>query len=467
MSDPPLPAPAPENRKIAVAPNLAPDALAFQSDATEIALRQAPFAARALLYGIAAFVALGVLWASLSHVDRVVVAPGRLTTEAPQMVLQVFESAMLRELRARPGDRVRKGDVLATLDPTFVAADSDTAIARLESLKAQMARLDAELRGVEIPRFAARDDLESLHRQLDATRRALVRDELAAFDSQLREAEVRRASAGHEAADVAKKLDAERQIVAARKELFERKVGAKLALLEATNRQIETERDLHRLQNLQQEALRQVETLRQKRKAFLADWRNKAAEELRTARQEAESLEGEARKAARRRDLVELTAPADAIVLALAPRSVGSVAKEGETLLTLVPLDSPLHVTADLDSRDIALVRAGDPVTVKLEALPFQRHGTLRGTLKTLSPDTLERASAAPGTGAQASSAGPPPAYRAVIGIEPPALRDTPPDFRLLPGMAVQAEIRVGERRVISYFLHPLLQARDESLREP
>jgi hemolysin D len=46
-------------------------------------------------------------------------------------------------------------------------------------------------------------------------------------------------------------------------------------------------------------------------------------------------------------------------------------------------------------------------------------------------------------------------------------LRNVPKTQRLLPGMQVSAEIRVGSQRVISYFLYPFLRVFDESLREP
>jgi HlyD family secretion protein len=38
--------------------------------------------------------------------------------------------------------------------------------------------------------------------------------------------------------------------------------------------------------------------------------------------------------------------------------------------------------------------------------------------------------------------------------------------FQMIPGMAVTAEMKVGRRSVISYFLYPLLRGLDESIRE-
>ena len=74
-----------------------------------------------------------------------------------------------------------------------------------------------------------------------------------------------------------------------------------------------------------------------------------------------------------------LRAPADGVVLELGQRSIGSVAKEAEPLVTLVPRGNKIEAEVDVDSADVARLRVGDPVRVKLDALPFQRHGTIDG----------------------------------------------------------------------------------------
>ena len=82
-------------------------------------------------------------------------------------------------------------------------------------------------------------------------------------------------------------------------------------------------------------------------------------------------------------------APADAIVLEVADRSVGSVVKEAEALYTLVPLDSPLEAEVSVEDRDIGRAATGASVRLKLDAWPFQRHGTLDGRLRTVSQESF------------------------------------------------------------------------------
>lgn len=453
-----------------VAPTVASEALEFQSDATEIALQPVPPAARALLYSIIGLIVAAVLWASLGTIDRVVTADGKLTTEAPQIVIQPFETAIIRELRVKAGDTVQKGQVLATLDPTFAEAESGAVKQKLETLQAEALRLESELAAATVESYSDNRDIDTLNRQMAATRRDYVAGELATFDAQLKELAAQLESRNREIDDVRKQLESQRAIEAARQELYDRKVGSLLNLLEARNAKVAAERDLNKLINAVKETRAEMATVQQRRTAFQADWRAKTAEELKTTQGEIDRLAQELRKSTRRTDLVQLTAPDDAVVLELAPRSIGSVVREAETLMTLVPQHSTLQVVANLDPADVARVKAGDQVALKLESLPFQRHGTLDGTLKIVSQDVVQQGADAKtqqAGGTAASGRGNPVSYRAVITIDANKLRDLPADFKLMAGMGVRAEIKIGERRLIDYFLYPLLQAGKESFREP
>ena len=56
--------------------------------------------------------------------------------------------------------------------------------------------------------------------------------------------------------------------------------------------------------------------------------------------------------------------------------------------------------------------------------------------------------------------------YRARVVISG-RLHRQPKNFRLIPGMVTQVEIKVGTRRVIEYIVHPLIKMFDEAAREP
>ena len=90
-----------------------------------------------------------------------------------------------------------------------------------------------------------------------------------------------------------------------------------------------------------------------------------------------------------RRNMVALTAPADAVVLDLAQRSIGSVVREAEPIVTLVPLNVPLEAEVSINSRDIGRVSTDEPVRLKFDAYPFQKFGTASGTIRTISRDAF------------------------------------------------------------------------------
>jgi hemolysin D len=153
---------------------------------------------------------------------------------------------------------------------------------------------------------------------------------------------------------------------------------------------------------------------------------------------------------------VALTAPADAVVLEVAKRSIGSIVREAEPVFTLVPLDVPLEAEVLVEARDIGHVGPEQEVRVKLDAFPFQKHGTASGVVRTISEDAFTDE----GKGERSF-------YRARVVLTDSRLERIPETFRLIPGMTVVAEIKVGRRSVLSYFLYPLLRGLDESIREP
>jgi len=194
---------------------------------------------------------------------------------------------------------------------------------------------------------------------------------------------------------------------------------------------------------------------------FIEDFRKQASQDLVETVAKRNGAAEDLKKAELRRKLIVLTAPADAIVLEVANRTVGSVAREAETLFVLVPRNVPLQAEVDVEGRDIGQVEVGQPVRIKYEAYPFQKFGTGSGTVRVVSHDAF-----APDAKNEPAHRIQAPYYRVLVDVADTKLRRQPEHMQLLPGMAVTAELKVGSRRVISYFLYPLLRGLDESIRE-
>jgi HlyD family secretion protein len=241
--------------------------------------------------------------------------------------------------------------------------------------------------------------------------------------------------------------------------LMQKEIGSKVNYLDAKGQRLQIEREMQLAANNVTELEQELERDKAEKAAYLAEFRQKTAEELVQARRDHDAAVKQLDKAARRNDVTVLIAPEDAIVLEVAQRSIGSVMKEAEALYTLVPLDSPLEAEVSVEGLDVGHVETGAEARLKLEAWPFQKHGTLFGKVRTVSDDSF---TPDPKKDSQQR-----PYYKARVEVTSADLRNVPRSFRLIPGMAVTAEIKAGERSVLSYLMYPLLRGLDESLREP
>jgi hemolysin D len=437
---------------------LLPIAREFQSDARQIDEQRPPASERAVLYALVALIGCAVAWASVAKVDRIVVAQGKLVTTAATIVVQPLETSVVRSLHARIGDIVQKGDHLATLDPTFSMADAAQLRGKIASLEAQIARLDAEM--AERPYAPEMIDDEARLQMTIWTRRAEKhRAKVESFDRQVRETEAKIATKTADQDALKPRLAIARELENMRRELLKKEVGTKISYLDAEAQRMQIERDMQLAGNECLELQQTLNRLNADKAAYVAEFRQQLGEDLVQARRERDAAAKQLEKAARRNEITVLEAPADAIVLDVAQRSVGSVMKEAEPLYTLVPLNSPLEAEVLVEGRDVGQVKTASLTRVKLEAWPFQKHGTLEGEVRTLSEDVFTPDPKKEGEAR--------PHYKARVKLVSSELRNVPDHFRLIPGMAVTAEIKAGERSVMSYFLYPLLRGLDESIREP
>ena len=119
----------------------------FKPDAVAIEEAPVPLSAHAALYVLATLLVIAILWAIFGAVDRIVVAPGKIATRTPMLVMQPFTTSRILEINVKAGDHVRKGQVLVKFDPAFAQADVASLQHKVETLTAQTARLEAELAG--------------------------------------------------------------------------------------------------------------------------------------------------------------------------------------------------------------------------------------------------------------------------------------------------------------------------------
>ncbi|HXW25580.1 MAG TPA: HlyD family type I secretion periplasmic adaptor subunit [Xanthobacteraceae bacterium] len=448
-----------------------PAAVHFQPDAMMIEERRLPWFARSVVYVVVLLVAAVALWASVSQVDRVVTARGKLITIDPLMVVQPLETAVIHSINVGVGDFVKAGTVLATLDPTFTQSEEIADQERLGSMMAEARRLEAEIYGEPFPPAAVGNPLEAKYLKLQAAvyahRQAEYRAAVAASDADAAKLEAALVTNRNAQAGLEERVKVVSEVEGMRDELFKLSAGSRLNLLQSRLDRLSLTDQLGEKKNQEKELEAQLASAREQKEKYINNWVREAGERLTQLQQQISTETQKLAAAERRRSLVVLRAPADGVVLELGQRSIGSVAKEAEPLVTLVPRGNEIEAEVDVDSVDVARLRVGDQVRIKFDALPFQRHGTISGRVRVITENSFQPDKGTTPAATAKNPEGQPAFFRARITLGPLALQDVPKDFRLIPGMTTTAEIIVGKRTIISYLLDPVVRLFDEGLREP
>jgi HlyD family secretion protein len=429
----------------------------FLPDAQAIEMREPHRSRRYTLYALLALVLTALVWATFSEIDKLVIARGRLVTPLSNLLVQPLEPGILKSIQVNVGQVVKKGAVLATLDPTFASADASQLGSRSDTLSLQAHRLESELGGKDRLAGGANRIQRLLQANLLAERQAAYAARLRQFDENIQRLRASLETNKQDQQTLARRVKSLQEMETMHAELEARQFGSRAKMLEIQERRLEVERDHTLAVNREKEIQREITGVEAERNTFIKTWRQEAMEKLSSTLQQRDEVNEQLSKARLRSELVTLTAPRDAVVLEIGRKSVGSVVKDAEPLFVLVPLDAKLEAEVEVDPADVGEIRAGDTTRIKIDAYPFQKHGTIRGKVINVSADTFTRQTA---LGGQAFH------YLARVSLEDTRLEHLPSPTRLLPGMTLTGEIVTGKRTVISCFLYPVIRVLDESFRE-
>jgi hemolysin D len=423
-----------------------------------IALRQRPPAriARMVTVTLCIMAAATLAYASLASMDIVVTAQGRIGAPGKSKVIQPLEAGVVKAIAVRDGQAVRAGDVLLELDTTATGADRDRLQREFQETQADVLRLDALLSGkawandADLPAaMVANQQAVLAHRrseqsarlavlEADIARRTADRDAIAAHVAQLRVS-----------------LPLVRQKHGMREELASTGYIAQTAVIESRLELLSMEKELTVQGNRLSESAASLHASAQQRQQAQAEFQARTSAERVDAMRKHDATRQELAKATQRRDLQTLRSPIDGVVQQLAVTTVGGVVTPAQPLMSVVPHNAVLEIDAQVLNRDIGHVKVGQRVINKVETFDFTRFGYIEGTVQWVGTDAVND----PKLG---------PVYPVRIGLSAAETPNTVNGLHgaVTAGMSVTADIRTGERRLIEYFIAPLLRYRQEALRE-
>lgn len=420
---------------------------------------RSPLRGSILLLTILACLVTAGIWAAKTEIDDVTRADGRIVPSASVQVIEAAEPGVLKALHVRAGDVVEKDQLLAELDGTMLDSQLDQERQRAYGLMARIERLQAEIDGKQLafsPDLVARaPDVVRSETALHRGRQAELRAEIDILERQRRQRKQE-----HEAGRV--DLQTARQTLAVLQEergmmapLVERGMEPETTLLslrrthaEWQGRKVRADASLERLQLALDEIDDRIAAERSRfHRAALTDLATATAE-LAALRPALPALQSRAARS-------QLRAPVRGVVNRVHGSTIGAMARAGEELIEIVPLEDSLRVEAYLRPDDIAFLYPGQPVKVSITAYDASRYGNLSGEILRIGADTVKRTERSDED-----------VFVVEIRTTDAILDADGAKVEIMPGMVAQVDILSGKKTVLDYLVKPVVRVKDRALRQ-
>ncbi len=408
----------------------------FLPDALEIIETPPSPLGKVVIWGIVGILVFALLWASLGTVDVIAIARGKVIPDGAVKVVQSNEGGKIAAIKVKEGQKVTKGQELILLDTTIKNTD-------LKSISRDYAIAVLEL------------DLLKYGQASDKTKQTL-------------------ADAG-----ITEETQSDVQgSVWAKSTSFSSKEQSMTQILNQANAQLNIEEDtLRRLEeslsshpdgspaktaiqsqvDAQKSRVEQARSAVTQAKSGLSSAQNDNSTTLSGLIVEQDkkvsNLVSQLEKAKVGVEQQTLVSPVDGMVSSLTVHTVGAAAAPAQTLLTVVPTETPLIVNASIENKDIGYVTVGQDAALKFDAFSFQQYGVVPGKIIAISPDSADNKD---GTASL---------YKANLTFDKKIMKINSRDVPIMPGMTVTVEIKTGTRRIIQFFFDPLIKNADESLK--
>jgi len=443
------------------------DAKSFSTDETAfmpavLSLQETPPSPlpRAIMWAMIGFAACALTWAVFGKIDIVATAEGKIVTNERTKAIAPMEAGMVKSIHVSDGQQVNEGDVLIELDGVQSQSDMKRIENDLTLAKLQVARGRSLLKAIEsedtsklvLPEINDKplwseasvllqsqyDEYLSHHKRIDAElekRKAecfAIQDNITKLDNVL---------------PIAK------QKLSDYKKLFDKNYVSKHAYLENQQKVIEQEADLATLRNRYKESEASLQEGLMQKEGLVAEMRRVNLESVNEGLQKITTLEQELSKTQSRLQSMKLISPVDGTVQQLAVHTIGGVVTSAQTVMLVVPQNEPIEVEAFIENKDIGFIRSGQLAAVKLETFPYTKYGTIDAEVMSVSNDAINDEKRGL-------------IYSTRVKMQRGKINIDGKWVNLTPGMAVTVEVKTGKRRVIEYFLSPLLQHAQESFHE-
>lgn len=401
-----------------------------------------------MFWTITALIIVTVLWLILGKIDVVVNARGVVIPDGEAKIIQAFETGVVDEILVQEGEFVHKGQLL-------IEINSKTTDAKLKSIEKNLAQSNLEARRLKASgtnkRFNVSDDDEESKTQQELYKENLkiLNSEIKAKNQEISQIQNQINSA------IAQKKDYEFQLNSAKDKLqrlkevidiiaynnYQEQQDRVNSLIESLNR---TNSEILRLKTQQLQIKSQIAQIQ-------ADFKSKNLDMLANTQKQIKDLEADKEQIEFSNINQKIVAPTDGYIDKLLIHTIGGIVTPAQELIALTPVEKPLLIKATVLNKDVGFIKVGMPVSIKIDTFDFQKYGILKGKVKSISKNSINDEQLGL-------------VYEVYIQPEQDTLTVEGKEKKISTGMTLNAEIEINKRRIIEFFIYPLIKYMDEGI---
>ncbi|MFT6052358.1 MAG: adhesin transport system membrane fusion protein [Halioglobus sp.] len=398
------------------------------------------------IYTIMGLLIAIIVWMSLTRISEVTVTNGKVVPMGYMHNIQHLEGGIVKDILVRDGDHVTKGDLLVQFSPPASQSDLDQLNMRWATLKFDLARLTA-LRGSTDPLFSEKlqeypvllaEEEETIRIQLSS-----YQSELRVIDTRIKQRESELQRQKNQVTELEKETALLQKQVDIRNILADKNAISETDLLSVRSQHASLQSNLMSVKDGVYVALLALEEERKRRDEVLARHSREMEEEASGVSSQLADIESALIKARDKVDRLNLYAPVTGIVQGLAVTTINAVVRPGEVIMVVVPVDDEMIVESRLLPNEVGYVHSGQIADVKVHSYDSSRFGTLKGTVRQISPSTYldEQAN---------------PYYKVKVELDKAWLGSRKGEMAVIPGMTVQVDIITGSKTIMEYLMKPV-----------
>lgn len=438
-------------------------------------LTEVPSLHRLTIWSMAGLLISFIVWAYFSELDQVTSGMGKVIPSSQIQIVQSLDGGVLQKLFVQEGMQVIKNQPIARIDDTRFRSDFAEQKQEVDSLRANIIRLRAELSSILVgnnddwklqieinqkvpvyPEDLNKNAEHMVKRQQEEYSGRLdnLVNQLAIQGQQIqqREQEITELESKVNTLDISYRL-AKKELTLTRP-LAEKLIVSRIELLKLERSVNDLSGELGAVSLLAPQLKSGLQEAILNRRETILSYRTEVRAQLNELQNKLSRINESQVSAQDKVTKALILSPVVGTIKTIHINTLGGVVKPGETIAEIVPTEDKLMVEAKIKPRDIGFIYPGLPAIVKITAYDFARYGGLTGKVEHISADTTQDE--------EGNSF-----YLIRVRTDASSIKNKlQEDMPIIPGMMANVDVITGKRTILEYILNPLLRANEAALRE-